>query len=232
MRLLDLFCGAGGAGRGYADAGARVIGMDIEDQPRYPFDFVRGDAMKVLRAFAKGGPPSTFDVIHASPPCHDHTPLAARSGEDGTGPLLGETIDLLERIGLPYIVENVSNANMPNSIRLCGSSFGLPVWRHRKFIVSPPLTLVPPCAHHLVPAPLDVTGTGSRRAGDRVDGGGGNSRKPRNLAEARDALGIDWMTRRELSQAIPPAYTEWIGRQLLAWHDGETPGVPVEEEKG
>jgi DNA (cytosine-5)-methyltransferase 1 len=222
-RLLDLFCGAGGAAQGYADAGYAVLGVDEAEQPRYPFGFVRADAMKLLGAYAAWGAPFTgFEVIHASPPCHDHSTLVARSGENGTGWLLRETLRLLDAIGLPYVVENVSGADMSNSITLCGSSFGLPVWRHRKFIVSPPLTLVPPCAHHLAPKPIDVTGTGSRRVGGREDGGGGNSRKPRNLAEARAALGIDWMTRRELSQAIPPAYTEWIGRHLPAWHDGET----------
>jgi DNA (cytosine-5)-methyltransferase 1 len=219
MKLLDLFCGAGGASMGYHRAGFDVIGVDIAPQPNYPFEFVQADALRLLRAFevASRWELATFttaDVIHASPPCQLYSTTAAL--HDAEHPdLVAPVRDLLDAIGKPYVIENVVGAPLRNAVRLCGSSFGLPVWRHRLFEVKPMIGFVPPCAHHLAPEPLDVTGTGSRRLEDRTDGGGGNSRKPRSLGEARRALGIDWMTRRELAQAIPPAYTEWIGTQLL-----------------
>jgi DNA (cytosine-5)-methyltransferase 1 len=117
-----------------------------------------------------------------------------------------------------FVIENVEGAarSMVNPVRLCGSSFGLDVRRHRLFETSFPVMFPPPCAHYLQPEPVDVTGTGARRLGERPDGGGGNSRKPRNLAHARAVMGIDWMSRRELADAIPPVYTESIGQLMLA----------------
>lgn len=198
--LLDLFCKAGGATRGYQQAGFYVIGVDIEPQPNYVGDeFHQADAMTF--------PLDGFDVIHASPPCHDHSSLNSLSGDNGTGWLLEATLERLRLVGVPYVVENVGRAYMPNNVQLCGSAFGLEVRRHRRFVISPMVTLVPPCSHHLQSEPVDVTGTG---------GPGGRHRKPKNLGHARAAMGIDWMTRPELSQAIPPAYTEWIGAHLLA----------------
>lgn len=214
-RLLDLFCCAGGAAHGYWLAGFDVTGVDIKPQPHYPYPFVWADAMMFLAPDNHDHLRSTFDAIHASPPCQAYS--VTKHLHDNEYPeLVGEVRARLDEIGLPYVIENVVGAPMRNAVRLCGSSFGLPVWRHRLFEVKPLIGMVPPCAHHLVPEPLDVTGTGGPRIGDRLNGGGGNSRKPRNLAEARDALGIGWMTRRELSEAIPPAYTEFVGRQLLA----------------
>lgn len=214
-RLLDLFCGAGGSGVGYHRAGFDVVGVDIEPQPRYPFEFIQADAFKVLSNGAFEEIWWDVSVIHASPPCHDHSSLAGITGKNGTHWLLATTHGQCDRIGLPFVIENVGRANMPNSVTLCGSSFGLGVRRHRKFIVSPSLILVPPCAHHLQPEPLDVTGGGPSRVG-RERSGGGVSRKPRNVEEAGNAMGIDWMTRAELNQAVPPAFTEYIGLQLLA----------------
>lgn len=206
-RLLDLFCGGGGATRGYQLAGFHVTGVDINPQPHYCGDeFVQADAM----AFTLDG----FDAAHASPPCQDHSTLASLQPSHGTGWMLAATRERLQAAGLPYVIENVQGASLINPIRLCGSSFGLGVRRHRLFETSPPLPWAAPCAHFLQPEPIDVTGTGgpaARARGQR----GGIHRKPRSLAEAREAMGIDWMSRRELSQAVPPAYTEFIGAQLL-----------------
>lgn len=210
-RLRDLFCGAGGAAMGYHRAGWDVVGYDIEPQPNYPFEFIQADAFEVLLAGPDG-----FTANHASPPCRDHTPLAALHGFAGSGWILAAIRAGLQRQGLPYIIENVVGAEMVNPVKLCGSSFGLDVQRHRLFETSWPVMFPPECCHGLNWKPIDVTGTGASRTGPRLDGRGGNSRKPRNLEHAREVLGIDWMTRRELSQAIPPAYTEWLGTQLLA----------------
>ena len=210
MRLLDLFCGAGGAAMGYHRAfpDAHIVGVDINPQPNYPFEFHQADACTF--------PTEGFDFIHASPPCQDHSTLSALQDEHGTGWMLAHTLDRLRDSGVPWVVENVAGARseMPDAITLCGSMFGLEVRRHRLFAASFPM-LAPQCAHYLQPEPIDVTGTGGPSTKVRTSGGG-VSRKPRNLDHAREAMGIDWMTRRELSQAIPPAYTEWIGNQLAA----------------
>lgn len=217
-RLLDLFCGAGGCSVGYHRAGFDVVGVDIQQQPNYPFEFVQADALEVLRTVASGQwfGDAIDDVvaIHASPPCQAYSTTA--SLHDTAYPELVEPVrELLEATGLPYVIENVVGSPLRNPIKLCGSSFGLRVWRHRLFETNWPVGMVPPCSHAEHPEPIDVTGSGSRRINDRGDGAGGNSRKPRNISEARAAMGIDWMTRRELSEAIPPAYTEFIGEQLL-----------------
>lgn len=217
-RLLDLFCGAGGAAEGYTRAGFEVVGVDIAPQPNYLFEFHQADAIEVLRGVLYRWDLQSFDAIHASPPCHDHSSLSALSDTHGTGWLLEETIRLAKLTGLPWVVENVVGKTVKMDgtwFTLCGSMFDLGVRRHRRFGSSFHV-LTPTCRHREQPEPIDVSGTGARRIGERLDGGGGNSRKPRNLAEAREAMGIDWMTRRELSQAVPPAFTEYIGQQLMA----------------
>jgi len=204
--LLDLFCGAGGAAMGYYRAGFDVVGVDIEPQPHYPFRFIQADAM----AF----PLAAFDVIHASPPCQAYSAtktLHSNEYPDYIAPLRRR----LSRFAFTWVIENVVGAPLISPFQLCGSSFGLGVRRHRLFESNVAL-LSPPCVHDQQPEPIDVTGSGARRSGPRLDGAGGNSRKPRNLAEAREAMGIDWMSRAELSEAIPPAYTEFVGEQLLA----------------
>lgn len=208
-RMLDLFCGAGGAGMGYYQAGFDVTGVDLAPQPNNPFEFHQADALTY--------PLDGFEVIHASPPCQAYSVTAAL--HDSVYPeLVAQVRARLTAAGVPYVIENVAGAPLRNAIRLCGSSFGLDVRRHRLFETSPVLIGVPPCAHHLQPEPIDVTGTGGRSTRTRT-GGGGEHRKPLNLAHAREAMGIDWMTRPELSEAIPPAYTEWIGRRLVAHLD-------------
>ena len=206
-RLLDLFCGAGGAAMGYHRAGFDVVGVDINPQPHYPFEFHQADAMTY--------PLDGFDAIHASPPCQAYSSLHGFNATEFPR-LIDPTRNRLLAADVPYVIENVVGAPLIAPVRLCGSSFGLRVWRHRLFEMTNPPAIVPPCSHHEFPRPIDVTGTGGASGRPRTTPGGGLSRKPRNLAEARDAMGIDWMTRRELREAIPPAMTEWLGPFLLA----------------
>lgn len=212
-RLLDLFCGAGGAAVGYTRAGFEVVGVDMRAQPNFPFEFIQDDALDYLGKAFPFGYTNDFAAIHASPPCQAYSVTA--SLHDAEYPDLIEPVrELLRSTGLPYVIENVQGAPLYNHVLLCGSSFGLGVRRHRLFEVEPIPPFMPPCAHYLQPEPIDVTGTGGPAA--RKPGqGGGIHRKPKNLEQAREAMGIDWMSRRELSEAVPPAYTEWIGHQFL-----------------
>lgn len=212
-RLLDLFCGAGGAGMGYHRAGFEVVGVDIKRQPNYPFEAIVADALEVLSREMVCGVwrLADFDAIHASPPCQAYSVL--RGFTTSKYPTLIEPVrELLLQTDLPYVIENVMGAPLISPVRLCGSSFGLRVWRHRLFELSGrPPAMVPPCSHVHHPLPLDVTGTGGPSSKPRTKSGGGLSRKPSSLAQAREAMGIDWMTRSELAEAVPPAMTEWIG---------------------
>ena len=183
---------------------AEIVGVDINPQSNYPFSFVQADALD----FDTDG----YDLIHASPPCQSYSALKGLAYEAEA--LVEPVRQALTDAGVPYVIENVVGAPLINPIKLCGSSFGLRVWRHRLFEMSNPPILVPSCSHFYHPLPLDVTGVGGPSSKPRSKPGGSVSRKPNGLAEARSAMGIDWMTRKELSQAIPPAYTEWIGRQL------------------
>ena len=203
-RALDLFCGAGGAGMGLHRAGFDVTGVDIDPQPRYPFSFVQADALQLPFDLA------AFDFIWASPPCQDYSSLKGLAKKE-RGRLIPFVREMLIASGKPYCIENVVGSELQNPILLCGSMFGLGVWRHRLFEMSHPPILVPQCQHDLVPQPIDVTGSGGPFNGVRKTGNGGISRKPQNIQHASDVMGIDWMTRREISQAIPPAYSESIG---------------------
>jgi len=211
VRLLDLYCGAGGAAAGYAAAGFDVTGVDIRPQRNYPFEFVQGDAIEYLAAHG-----DEFDAVHASPPCQAYSVSthAMRNAGVDYPDLLAATRAGLERAGRPWVIENVPGAPMRPDLRLCGCFFGLRVRRERWFETSWEEFAMTPTHDHSRPA-LTVTGNGTpswtiRRLGYA----------PSNL-EYRDAMGIDWMTRRELSQAIPPAYTRYVG-QFLA---GEVMGA-------
>lgn len=206
-KALDLFCCAGGAGMGLHRAGFDVVGVDIKPQPRYPFEFHKADALSY--------PLDGFDFIWASPPCQDYSSLKGLAGGE-RGKMIPEVREKLAAYGRPYVIENVVGSDLQNPVCLCGSMFGLGVWRHRLFELSWPLVFVPQCQHDLVPKPIDVTGTGGPFKGIRKSPGGGISRKPENLKHASEVMGIDWMTRREISQAIPPAYSEYLGRAALA----------------
>lgn len=210
-RLLDLYCCAGGASVGYARAGFDVRGVDHVAQPDYPYPFTLGNALRVDL--------DGVDVAHASPPCKAHTPLrhTARPGlfDPPHLDLIGPTRDRLIAAGIPYVIENVPGARavLLDPVCYCGSSFALPVRRHRWFESNVPLT-APPCDHASQPVVVGVYGSGGADAGRAARGGGGGVKV--SGAAAAAALGIDWTTdQRRLSQAIPPAYTEHIGRQLL-----------------
>lgn len=211
-RLLDLFCGAGGAGMGYRRAGFDVVGVDIKHQKRYPFDFVNFD-IEIL--FATGWKRFLdlhgIDAIHASPPCQSFT--AYRRKGSGVGDnypnLIPGTRRALEASGLPYIIENVEGAPLIDPVTLCGSSFLLDVRRHRLFESNVRLS-APPCAHEWqTPRFPPATNRTNLRSTVEV----GVWRIPLEVQSA--AMGIDWMTLGELSESIPPAYTEHLGAQLL-----------------
>lgn len=204
--LLDLFCGAGGAAMGYYRAGFDVVGVDIKPQPRYPFEFIQADAL------SDGIFWGDFDAVHASPPCQPYSTTRTLHNAEYEA-LVPKVREVLILSGLPYVIENVVGAPLLNPVKVCGSSFGLPIWRHRLFESYVPL-MSTPCQHSLVRYPIDVTG-GGPSIKPRNNKNGGRSRKPKNVAEASMALGIDWMTRNELNEAIPPVYTEFIGQQLM-----------------
>jgi len=210
MRLLDLFCGAGGAAMGYHRAGFEVVGVDHLPQKHYPFPFLLADALEYVREHGH-----EYDAIHASPPCQAYSALRHLRPEREYPDLVKSTRDLLLASGVPYIIENVPKAPLRFTITLCGSAFGLRVRRHRRFESSVHHLLGKWCDHKVQGRPIDVSGTGGRRLTRRPNNHGGNSNKPLNLTQAREAMGIDWMDRYELSQAVPPAYTEFIGRQLM-----------------
>lgn len=216
--LLDLFCCAGGAGVGYARAGFDVVGVDIAPQPNYPFEFHQADALEFISAHAH-----EFDAIHASPPCQPYsTGVVSRSSEwnhtkgKDEPALIEKTHELLAASGKPWVIENVMGARpfMPTPwFVLCGSMFDRPIPRHRVFSTS--FTATPPehpsCRGLALRSSeelgweyrdMSVTGKG-RRAG--------TSERWAYL------LGTDWhMTQHEMAESIPPAYTEFIGGQLLA----------------
>lgn len=207
-RLLDLFSGAGGAGMGYHRAGFDVVGVDIRPMPRYPFEFHQGDALTFLEEHGH-----EYDAIHASPPCQAFSAYR-RKGHgvgDGYPDLIAATRSALEATGRPYVIENVPGAPLQFPIQLCGSTFGLDVRRHRMFEASWLIWAGPDCRHGLQTPrfPPATNRTNLRRTVEI-----GVWRIPLDVQHR--AMGIDWMTRKELSQAIPPAYTEFIGCQLLA----------------
>ena len=209
-RLLDLFCGAGGASMGYHRAGFEVVGVDIAPQPHYPFEFIQEPYEAALFDLMNNWPEGTFDAIHASPPCQAYSVAAQSQRNLGKEypDLLAQTRVLLERTGLPWVIENVPGAPMRADYKLCGCQFGLELRRVRLFETSwHGFAMLPPHFHpHVVPC---VTGHGTPSWIHKQLG-----YNP-TIKQYHEAMGIDWMNRDELSQAIPPAYTEFIGKQLL-----------------
>lgn len=226
MRLLDLFCCEGGAAMGYHRAGFEVVGVDKEPQPLYPFDFEQADAIDVMRRLLLSdvlGDPvklagreyvlSDFDVIHASPPCQAHSTITPDKSKHID--LIPDTREVLVASGLPYVIENVEGAKsaLVDPVRLCGSSFGLRVRRHRFFESNVHLWAMQ-CMHTTQGVPVGVYGDHADSFTGRPDG---TSRgvKAATLNEAQEAMGMPWASWYGTTQAIPPAYTQWIGEQLI-----------------
>jgi DNA (cytosine-5)-methyltransferase 1 len=211
VRLLDLFCGAGGAAEGYHRAGFEVVGVDINPQKNYPFEFIQADAMD----FDLSG----FDMIHASPPCQGY--IQRNKNLVTKWPKLIEPIrEKLIDSGLPYVIENVEGAPLIDPIRLCGTMFDLLLLRHRLFESNLPLSVDLQCDHWGTVADGDFAavyafGGKGRRHGRDAEGNRLRDPGSKPGPEWSVAMGIDWMTKKEMSEAIPPAYTEYIGRQLI-----------------
>ena len=209
LRLLDLFSGAGGAAVGYHRAGFEVVGVDIKPQKHYPFEFHCADAFAFLEKHW-----DEFDVIHASPPCQAFSDLKKMHNAKQHHDLLTPIRDALQWLRRPYVIENVEGAPMHRYLVLCGTMFDLgtkqaELRRHRRFETFPYIPPVEPCRH----------GQKGRVIG--VYGGHGRDRRRTvntqdfSTDDRRRAMGISWMNGQELSQAIPPAYSEWIGRRLM-----------------
>jgi len=210
VKLLDLFCGAGGASAGYAAAGFEVHGVDLKHGKRYPYTYVRADVLDVLR---DKNYLDQFDVIHASPPCQTHSITKHLRNAQGKTTskldLIPETRAALVKSGKPYIIENVPGSPLIDPIQLCGSSFGLKVRRHRLFESNMPLE-GSVCNHKLQGRPVGVYGS----LNDEIPQGG---KTAATINEARDAMGMPWAIWTELVEAIPPAFTEYLGGQVGSW---------------
>lgn len=233
--LLDLYCCAGGAARGYHDAGFEVVGVDKADQPNYPYFFLKMDALEAMNRLLGGEALRFFNrhgmmrkvtledvtFVHSSPPCQRFT--AYRRKGHGVGDnylnLIPETRELLNfmsnRHGIPWVIENVEGAwdQLVDAVKLCGSSFGLDVRRHRLFEFSEPLPAQTPACDHSWQKPRFAQATNRKNLRSTVEVG--VWRIPLEVQE--EAMGIPHgaMTLRELSESIPPAYTQWIGSQLI-----------------
>jgi DNA (cytosine-5)-methyltransferase 1 len=213
-RLLDLFCCQGGAAAGYDRAGFEVVGVDINPQPRYPFEFHQVDVFDYLSGFA-----DDWDAVHASPPCQDHSETRDFGGDHGTGWMLAATLDILRDLPVPWVVENVVGSPLPHQpdlfgssgLTLCGCMFpelrGL-LYEDRLFETSFAIPQPPHVLHQWPQTKMGrrpVPGECMQLTGHFSD-----------AAEGRRRLGTPWMNRDGLAQAIPPAFTEYIGGHLLA----------------
>jgi DNA (cytosine-5)-methyltransferase 1 len=212
--LLDLFCGAGGASMGYHRAGFDVVGVDSNPQPNYPFTFIQDDwqgpLMVLPGLWEREGRPY---AIHASPPCQRYSSMTKKWGREDAHPDLVDPVrEHLDLIGVPYVIENVAGSPLIDATMLCGSMFdlkadGYGLRRHRLFEPHGFTLGNPgPCAHHGQALPVyGNAGGSSKRDGLKFPG----------VASWRTGMGIDWMTGRELAESIPPAYTQWVGTQLI-----------------
>jgi DNA (cytosine-5)-methyltransferase 1 len=214
-RILDLFCGAGGAGAGYARAGFEVVGVDIVPQPHYPFEIVVADALELTADDL-----AAFDAVHASPPCPAYSLLQNIHGNAEDHPdLIGPVRRMLEACGRPWILENVEGAPLRADFILCGTMFGLEIAKHRVFELGfPAFALMPPCEHIGLYDPWHGRGRTAARFRQVQETpwipiGGGAKRK-------RGETG-------DLFNAIPPAYTEFLGRLLLEHLAGAARPEPV-----
>jgi DNA (cytosine-5)-methyltransferase 1 len=224
LKVLDLCCGAGGASEGYYRAGFDVVGIDHVKQPHYKFEFILADALPYLinnwlRIEAE------FDLITGGPPCQKYSDLTPDAYKAGHSDMLEHVLAFLRTKNKPYIIENVSGArrHMINPVMLCGSMFGLPIWRHRYFENNLDIFASPACCNHEL-IPILVSGVTRRTQTPKVVVSGRSSfgwregiqrRKENTAEEKRQAMGINWMTEKEVTQAIPPAFTHWLGQQAI-----------------
>ena len=210
MKLLDLYCGAGGASAGYAAAGFDVTGIDLKHGKRYPYNYIRGDVLEYLQDFNFL---RSFDVIHASPPCQTHSITQHLRNAQGKTTnkvdLIPQTRAALIASGKPYIIENVPGSPLINPVQLCGSSFNLKVRRHRLFESNMPIEGTT-CNHKAQGRPVGVYGS----LNDQIPNGG---KTAVNITEARQVMSIDWAIWTELVEAIPPVYTDYLGAQIASW---------------
>jgi DNA (cytosine-5)-methyltransferase 1 len=213
-RLLYFYCSAGGGAFGYDQAGFEVIGVDNRPQPHFPFQFIQHDAIELMDSWLAGENNYGFELDdfsawHGSPPCEDHTICTNMTGIDhGTGWLLGATRERFQAQDKPWVIENVEGAPMRPDYIVCGCQVGLPRLKRKRWFETSwqGFDLMPPCYHREKPIPVIGHGVPSsyRRKHGSV-----------TIAERREAMGISWMNRDELRLAIPPAYTEYIGGQLM-----------------
>ena len=213
-RLLDLFSGAGGASVGYHRAGFEVVGVDINPQPNFPFEFIQADWEKPLSSlpglWEREGVPY---AIHASPPCQAYSTMTKKWGRSGDHPDLVDPVrEALVEIECPYVIENVAGAPLLNPVMLCGSMFNLhsgiyQLRRHRLFESNVSFFAPASCNHQ------------GKALGVYGNPGGSSKRdgiKFAQIADWRAGMGIDWMTKDELKESIPPAFTEHVGKHLLS----------------
>lgn len=199
---------------GYHRAGFDVVGVDLNPQPQFPFEFIRADVLELSPSFL-----ASFDGIHASPPCQAYTGMQrinTRSPKRDHPKLVEPVREKLIASGALYVIENVPGAPLIDPVMLCGSMFGLGVRRHRLFECSF-FVMAPQCRHGQSARPIAVYGDHPQQPGDKTY----RVNRARNLAEGQKAMGIDWMPWRPLTQAIPPAMTEFIGKQMLMHLDAE-----------
>lgn len=207
-RIADLFCGAGGAGGGLHDAGFEVVGFDIKPQLHYPFEFHQADALEVDL--------TSFDAVWSSPPCQAFSQAVKKIHRSNYANYIPAVREKLIFAKLPYIIENVPTAkkHLIAPIVLCGSSFGLPIRRHRLFESNIPLVGLP-CDHLAFP-PKYPPAWNRKNLLRVISISGGYQGGGVTFQEKLDAMGVDWdMTLGELSESIPPAYSEFLGKQLL-----------------
>jgi DNA (cytosine-5)-methyltransferase 1 len=209
-RLLDLFCCAGGAAMGYHQAGFDVVGVDVRPQPRYPFEFIQADCLTLDPAFI-----ASFDAVHASPPCQAYTAMKTMPDARPHLDLIPATRALLEESGQPYVIENVSGAPLIHPMRLCGSMFdlsakGAQLRRHREFETNFYIHLPFRTCRHSSPT-IGIYGEGCRDSRRKYD----KTIPEFTVVDGREAMGMPWATLAELCEAIPPAYTRFIGEQLM-----------------
>lgn len=222
MKLLDLYCGAGGCSEGYYKAGFDITGVDNRRQAHYHYSFKQSDVFDLPMAFFK-----QFDAVHASPPCQGYTVMRNAPNTIGAPRLIDRTRRLLQKTGLPYIIENVEAARpfMINPIMLCGTMFGLgaegcELHRHRLFEVNFPL-MQPECKHGGGPVIGVYGGHARKRAASYGGRGTKDVWEKGHRGAATHAMKINWMTLTELSESVPPPYTKWIGDKLRQYLDAK-----------